>query len=69
MPNLSQVVDIDRKGNYVRDQAALGAVHVAYGEGPEAYDDKFGVQARNNAISMILELSKKLGSGDSAEND
>ena len=32
--------------------------------------DKFGVKARNNAISGdIAELTKKLGGGEGAEND
>ena len=71
MPNLSQVVDIDRKGNYVRDQGGTWGEYMLHmAKVQKLMVDKFGVQARNNAISgEIGELSKKLGSGDSVEND
>ena len=71
MPNLSQVVDIDSKGNYVRDQSiSLGEYMLHMAKVQKLMVDKFGVKARNKAISGdIAELSKKLGSGDSAEND
>ena len=71
MPNLSQVVDIDSKGNYVRDQSiSWGEYMLHMAKVQKLMVDKFGVKARNKAISGdIAELSKKLGSGDSAEND
>ena len=71
MPNLSQVVDIDSKGNYVRDQGgSWGKYMVHMAKIQKLMVDKFGVKARNNAISGdIAELTKTLGGGSSAEND
>jgi len=71
MPNLSQVVDIDSKGNYVRDQGgSWGEYMLHMAKVQKLMVDKFGVKARNNAISGgIAELTKKLGGGSSAEND
>ncbi len=71
MPNLSQVVDIDSKGNYVRDQGgSWGEYMLHMAKIQKLMVDKFGVKARNNAISGgIAELTKTLGGGSSAEND
>ena len=71
MPNLSQVVDIDSKGNFVRDQGgSWGEYMVHMAKVQKLMVDKFGVKARNKAITGdIATLAKKLGSGDSAEND
>ena len=52
MPNLSQVVDIDSKGNYVRDQGgSWGEYMLHMAKVQKLMVDKFGVKARNNAIS------------------
>jgi len=71
LPNLSQVVDIDRKGNYIRDQGGTWGEYMLHmAKVQKLMVDKFGVKARNNAITGdIADLTKKLGSGDSAEND
>ena len=69
--NNSQVVDIDSKGNYVRDQSlAWGEYMVHMAKVQKLMVDKFGVKARNNAISGdIATLAKQLGAGSGAEND
>ncbi|MEM8971613.1 MAG: DUF4856 domain-containing protein [Pseudomonadota bacterium] len=69
--NASQVVDIDSKGNYVRDQGpAWGEYMLHMAKVQKLMVDKFGVKARNNAISGdIADLAKKLGAGSGAEND
>lgn len=71
MPNLSQVVDIDSNGNYVRDQGvSWGEYMVHMAKLQRLLVDKFGVKAKNNAISGdIADLAKKLGAANSAEND
>ncbi len=69
--NASQVVDIDSKGNYVRDQSlAWGEYMLHMAKVQKLMVDKFGVKARNNAISGdIADLAKSLGAGSGAEND
>ncbi len=69
--NASQVVDIDSKGNYVRDQGpAWGEYMLHLAKVQKLLIDKFGVKARNNSISGdIADLAKKLGAGSGAEND
>ena len=71
MPNLSQVVDIDSKGNYVRDQGITwGEYMVHMAKIQKLMIDEFGVRARNNAIAGDIEaMSKALGVPRSAEND
>lgn len=71
LPNLSQVVDIDSKGNYVRDQGgAWGEYMVHMAKVQKLMVEKFGVKAKNNAIAGdIASLSKSLGVPESAEND
>ena len=71
MPNLSQVVDIDSKGNYVRDQGgSWGEYMLHMAKVQKLLVDKFGVTGRAKAISGdIADLAKKLGGGASAEND
>ncbi|HAT36134.1 MAG TPA: DUF4856 domain-containing protein [Rhodospirillaceae bacterium] len=71
MPNLSQVKDIDSKGNYVRGQgSSWGEYMLHMAKIQKLLVDKFGVQARNNAISGDLaDLAKKLGGGKAVEND
>ena len=71
MPNLSQVVDIDSKGNFDRDQGgSWGEYMLHMAKIQKLLVDKFGVTARSKAISgNIADLAKKLGGGSSAEND
>lgn len=71
LPNASQVVDIDRKGNYVRDQTvSWGEYMLHMAKVQKLMIDKFDVKARNNTIAGDLAtLAKSLGSGNSAEND
>ncbi|MEK9726090.1 MAG: DUF4856 domain-containing protein, partial [Rhodospirillaceae bacterium] len=49
LPNASQVVDIDRKGNYLRDEAAWGDYMIHMAKVQKLMVDKFGVKARNHA--------------------
>ena len=70
MPNSSQVVDIDSKGNYVRDQTNWGEYMLHMAKAQRLLEDKFGVKAKNKAIGGDLaDLAKQLGAGNSAEND
>lgn len=70
LPNSSQVVDIDRKGNYVRDQANWGEYMIHMAKAQKLLVDSFGVKAKNNEISGdIADLIEQMGSGKSAEND
>ncbi|MBO22491.1 MAG: DUF4856 domain-containing protein [Rhodospirillaceae bacterium] len=71
MPNLSQVVDIDSNGNYVRDQGgSWGEYMLHMAKIQKLLVDEFSIKAKNNAISGdIADLAKKLGAGNSAEND
>ena len=71
MPNLSQVTDIDSKGNYSRDQGiSWGEYMLHMLKVQKLMVDKFGIKARNNdKISAMADLSKSLGGGNSAEND
>ncbi|MFY0613008.1 MAG: DUF4856 domain-containing protein [Hyphomicrobiaceae bacterium] len=67
----TQVVDMNRKGNYLRDQTiSWGEYMLHMAKVQKLMIDKFGVKARNNAISGDLAtLAKSLGAGNSAEND
>ena len=70
MPNSSQVVDIDSKGNYVRDQTNWGEYMLHMAKAQRLLEDKFAVKAKNKAIGGDLaDLAKQLGAGNSAEND
>ena len=71
MPNQSQVVDIDSKGNYVRDQGSgMGEYMLHMLKVQKLMADKFGVKARkNDMLKEMAGLSKKLGGSDSSEND
>ena len=71
MPNLSQVTDIDSKGNYVRDQGqSWGEYMLHMVKLQRLLVGKFGIKAQNKKITGdIADLAKKLGSGKSAEND
>ena len=69
--NASQVVDIDIKGNYVRDQTvAWGEYMLHMAKVQKLMVDKFGISAMSNAIDGdIAVLAKALGGGSGAEND
>ena len=71
LPNQSQVVDIDSKGNYVRDQSIkIGEYMLHMLKVQKLMSDKFGVKARNNdMLKDMKDLAGKLGSSGSAEND
>ena len=71
LENLSQVVDADRDGNYVRDQGVpWGEYMLHMGKVQKLMIDSFGVKARNNDITGDLAvLTESLGGGASAEND
>tara|TARA_E500000178_G_C16719769_1_gene616655 strand:+ start:201 stop:680 length:480 start_codon:yes stop_codon:yes gene_type:complete len=69
--NASQVVDIDRSGNYVRDQGETWAgymVHMVKVQ--RLMVDEFGVRVKvNDATSDLTALLKAAGGGANAEND
>ncbi len=69
--NASQVVDIDRKGNYLRDQGpAWGEYMLHMAKVQKLLIEKFGVAARNNDVTGEMKaLSDSLGDKASAEND
>ena len=69
--NASQVVDIDSKGNYVRDQGPdWGEYMLHMAKVQKLMIDQFGVQARNNDVTREMQdLAKSLGDRSSAEND
>ncbi len=71
MPNLSQVVDIDSKGNYVRDQGETwGGYMMHMLKLQKLLVSEFGIKARNNdMLSNMASLTESLGEGASAEND
>lgn len=71
LPNASQVVDIDRNGNYIRDQGAeIGEYMLHMLKVQKLMVEQFDVQARNNdALGDLANLTEQLGTGDSAEND
>ena len=69
--NASQVVDIDSKGNYVRDQGPdWGEYMLHMAKVQKLLIDEFGVKARNNDVTGEMRaLSDALGGKASAEND
>ena len=71
LTNLSQVTDIDSKGNYVRSQGnGWGQYMLHMVKLQRLLIDKFGIKAKKNEITgSIIDLAKKLGGGKSAEND
>jgi hypothetical protein len=71
MPNQSQVVDIDSKGNFVRDQGAgMGEYMLHMLKVQKLMADKLDVKVRkNDMLKEMAGLSKKLGGSNSAEND
>jgi hypothetical protein len=71
LPNLSQVVDIDRQGNYVRDQGVSWGEYMLHMVKVQMLMvDEFGIEARHNDMTAELaSLAESLGGGESAEND
>ena len=71
MANSSQVTDIDSKGNYVKGQSSgINEYMVHMLKVQKLMADDFDVAARNNdRLSGMDEMLKKLGGGNSAEND
>ncbi|MBO39537.1 MAG: DUF4856 domain-containing protein [Rhodospirillaceae bacterium] len=69
--NSSQVVDINSKGQYVKDQSSgLDNYMVHMLKVQKLMVDKFGVKALDNdALSGLGSMIKKLGKGAAAEND
>ena len=69
--NASQVVDIDSKGNYVRDQGPdWGEYMLHMAKVQKLLIETFGVRARNNDVTgEIRALADSLGDKASAEND
>ena len=69
--NSSQVVDINSKGQYVKDQSSgVDNYMVHMLKVQKLMVDKFGVKARaNDALSGLGAMIKKLGKGAAAEND
>jgi len=71
MPNSSQVVDVDSKGQYVKGEAGdLSGYMLHMLKVQKLMLDNFGIKARvNDALSDLADLSGKLNSGGYAEND
>jgi len=71
MPNLSQVADIDSKGNYVRDQGETwGGYMMHMLKLQKLLIAEFGIKARNNDMTgKMAALTESLGEGASSEND
>jgi hypothetical protein len=71
MPNLSQVSDVDSKGNYVRDQGETwGGYMMHMLKLQKLLIAEFGIKARNNDMTGdMATLTKSLGDGASSEND
>ena len=69
--NLSQVIDIDSKGNYIKDQGvSWGEYMLHMVKVQKLLADKFNVTAKNKEVTGDLaSLSESLGGGSSAEND
>ncbi|MDV7341292.1 DUF4856 domain-containing protein [Terasakiella sp. A23] len=69
--NASQVTDIDRKGNYLRDQTiSWGEYMLHMAKVQKLMVDAFGVKAKSNDVTKeMAELIDKLGDSLTAEND
>ena len=69
--NSSQVVGIDSNGNFIKDQAQEWdeyKLHMLKIQ--KLMVDQFGVKAKSkNQLAEIEDLTSKLGSSNSAEND
>jgi hypothetical protein len=71
MTNMSQVTDIDSKGNYIRNQGkGWGEYMLHMVKLQRLLVNKFGIKAKKNEITgSIADLAKSLGGSNSAEND
>ena len=71
MPNLSQVIDIDSQGRYVKDQGSSWGEYMLHMlKIQKLMVQEFGVKARaNDKLASIKGLIEKVGKGHSAEND
>ena len=71
MPNSSQVIDIDSKGNFVKGESSNLKEYMAHMlKVQKLMIDKFGVKARLKDNTKNMEkMLKQLSSGASAEND
>ena len=71
LPNLSQVVDLDSQGNYLKGEASPLSEYMVHMLRVQALMiEAFGVEAReHDATGDLAALREKLGSGASAEND
>ena len=71
LPNLSQVMDIDSQGNYVKDESKpLATYQYDMLKLQDLMVSAFGAEARqNDQLAEMESLLEKLGDGASAEND
>ncbi|MBO6521451.1 MAG: DUF4856 domain-containing protein [Rhodospirillales bacterium] len=71
LPNRSQVVDVDKDGNYLRDQGvSWGEYMLHMAKVQKLLIDEFGVKARASDVTGDMkDLAGKLGGKASAEND
>ena len=71
LPNGSQVVDIDSNGDFIKDQGQTMSEYMLHMlKIQRLMVEKYGVKARvNDKLAGLEGLMKKVGKGDSAEND
>ena len=71
LPNGSQVVDIDSNGDFIKDQGqTMGEYMLHMLKIQRLMVEEYGVKARvNDKLASLEGLMKKVGKGDSAEND
>lgn len=69
--NASQVTDIDRKGNYLRDQTIDWSEYMLHmAKVQKLLAEKFDIKAKSNDVTAEMSaLLEKLGDNASAEND
>ena len=71
LPNGSQVVDVGAGGNFIKDQGkSMGGYMLHMLKVQRLMVKEFGIKARaNDKLASLEGLLKKVGKGDSAEND
>ena len=71
LPNGSQVVDIDSNGDFIKDQGQTMSEYMLHMlKIQRLMVEKYGIEARvNDKLAGLEGLMKKVGKGDSAEND
>ncbi len=71
MPNLSQVIDIDSQGRYVKDQGSSWGEYMLHMlKLQKLLSEEFPISVlSNNMMEDISSLAGTLGDGASAEND